>query len=397
MHVDTDLLFAATQAAGFSIAWLAVVLSLIRQGHSEAGKWLTLFFLAIALSEVSATMEMLVEQAPLMLRDTLGVASLTVTFLIAPFFLFHLRSLTRPNWASANRTSVLAHLALPGLAALVGLGFLLIPGNLRQQMFQLAGFDALPLFVRGIAFSLMGLEFLIYIQWLVTVALVLREQMRHLNQLKQHFASTEGLERRWVTALALILGSFALICLTDFLLGVLGSHDPISRELDSTLVVFVLIVLASWSLRPSVGLEKASEILVSSQAPRPSKYERSALAPEHAGRIARKLRMAMQKDSIYRDPNLTLASLSKHIGVSTNYVSQTLNEHIGKSFFEFVSDWRVEEAMPLVQRNEQTVLAIAYEVGFNSRSAFYKAFKRQTGLTPSDYKAKTASASSLPA
>lgn len=388
MHVEADLLFAATQAAGFSIACLAALLSLVRQGHSEAGKWLTLFFTVIALSELSAVAEMLVEQMPQMLRDTLGILSFTVTFLIAPFFLFHLRSLTRTNWASANRAAVLAHLALPGLAVLFGFGFLLLLNILQNETASSAGLGAWPLAARGIAISLMVLEFLVYIQWLVTVGLVLLEQTRHLTRLKQHFASTEGLERRWVTAFALILGSFSLLCLIDFIFGVLGPFDPISRELDSTLVIFVLIFLAAWSLRSSVRLENASEVLASSRDARASKYEKSALAPEHAHRITRKLSAAMQQEQLYRDPNLTLTTLSRHIGVSTNYVSQTLNEHIGKSFFQFVSDWRVEEAIPMVERNDQTILNIAYEVGFNSRSAFYSAFKRKTGLTPSAYKAQ---------
>lgn len=94
------------------------------------------------------------------------------------------------------------------------------------------------------------------------------------------------------------------------------------------------------------------------------------------------------KDRIYRDPNLTLTSLSKHIGVSTNYVSQTLNEKTEKPFLEFVRGYRIGEAIPMVLQADQTILAIAYEVGFNSRSAFYMAFKRKTGLTPSVYKAQ---------
>ena len=59
---------------------------------------------------------------------------------------------------------------------------------------------------------------------------------------------------------------------------------------------------------------------------------------------------------------------------------------MGQSFFDYVNGWRIEEAKPLIRNGEQTVLAIAYEVGFNSRSSFYAAFKKQTGVTPSAYK-----------
>ena len=98
----------------------------------------------------------------------------------------------------------------------------------------------------------------------------------------------------------------------------------------------------------------------------------------------------MHSDRLYRDPNLTLSALSKHVGVSSNYVSQTLNERVGQSFFEFVNGWRVDEAIPLLRGGDDTVLAIAFEVGFNSRSSFYTAFKKKTGLTPSAYKMQQA-------
>lgn len=388
MAVDLDLFFAATQAAGFCIACLAALLSLTRTARSHARHWLTLFFVAFALSTVSTIAEILIIQMPQMLRDVLRITGFVASFLIGPFLLFHLRSMTDTDQTTTHRTMVYCHLVLPGLAVLVGTCFLLLPDVSRALLFQSPTVKAMPLSVRAVATGLTLLEFLIYVQWLVNVALVFREQTQHLNRLKRHFASTEGLERRWITALAVILGSYSFMRLIDFILGFFGWVGPISRELDSTIVLFAVIFLACWGLRPSDKLEEASDIITRSIKEPPSKYVKSALASDQTDRIARKLSAVMLKDRIYRDPNLTLTSLSKHIGVSTNYVSQTLNEKMEKSFFEFVSDYRIAEAIPMVVQADQTVLAIAYEVGFNSRSAFYTAFKRKTGLTPSAYKAQ---------
>jgi len=118
------------------------------------------------------------------------------------------------------------------------------------------------------------------------------------------------------------------------------------------------------------------------------KYEKSALSAEASARITRKLRVAMETDHLHRDPNLSLWVLARHIGASPNYISQTLNEVIGESFFDFVNRYRIEEAKTLLSSSNDTVLAITYDVGFNARSSFYNAFKRVTGETPSHYRKK---------
>jgi len=73
------------------------------------------------------------------------------------------------------------------------------------------------------------------------------------------------------------------------------------------------------------------------------------------------------------------------LGVSANYVSQTLNQTMQTSFFEYVNNARVEAAKEKLLNNDGTVLEIAMAVGFNARSSFYKAFKASTGMTPGEY------------
>ena len=75
------------------------------------------------------------------------------------------------------------------------------------------------------------------------------------------------------------------------------------------------------------------------------------------------------------------------MGALPNQVSQTLNQEIGASFFDYVARWRIAASKPLITAGDASVLTVALDVGFNSRSAFYKAFKRETGLTPKGYRA----------
>lgn len=116
------------------------------------------------------------------------------------------------------------------------------------------------------------------------------------------------------------------------------------------------------------------------------KYQKSALDDERRARIASKIEKAMTKEKLYRNPMLTLRNLSDHVGASENYISQVLNEHFERKFYDFVNSWRVKEACELLDANTMTVLMIGEEVGFNSRSTFNAAFKKETGLSPSEYR-----------
>jgi AraC-like DNA-binding protein len=65
-----------------------------------------------------------------------------------------------------------------------------------------------------------------------------------------------------------------------------------------------------------------------------------------------------------------------------------LNTQLGRSFFDYVNSWRIKESVTRLTTTKETTLAVALDVGFNSRSSFYKAFKRETGKTPRDIRDK---------
>ncbi|WP_165395275.1 helix-turn-helix domain-containing protein [Flagellimonas allohymeniacidonis] len=91
----------------------------------------------------------------------------------------------------------------------------------------------------------------------------------------------------------------------------------------------------------------------------------------------------------YLDPNLSLQISSEHLNISPGYLSQIINQLGGINFSEFVNVYRVNASKKMLINPEfgnYTILAIGLEAGFNSKSAFYNAFKKQTGETPSEYR-----------
>jgi len=91
----------------------------------------------------------------------------------------------------------------------------------------------------------------------------------------------------------------------------------------------------------------------------------------------------------YLNPDLTLPQLATEIGISTHLLSQVINEHFKLNFFDFINQYRVEafkEKIVNSKYGNYSILGIALECGFNSKSAFNRIFKKYTGLTPSQYK-----------
>lgn len=119
------------------------------------------------------------------------------------------------------------------------------------------------------------------------------------------------------------------------------------------------------------------------------KYGKSTLTPERSARYLARLLHVMETEKPYTDGELTLQKLAERLSIPAPHLSQTVNERLNQSFSDFVNTYRVEEVKrrlldPAV--SHYSILAIAEEVGFNSKSSFNAVFKRHTNMTPSEFR-----------
>lgn len=122
---------------------------------------------------------------------------------------------------------------------------------------------------------------------------------------------------------------------------------------------------------------------------RGNKKKRPGLNPVYAEECVKKLVYLMEMEKIYRDETLSLQSLAEKLGINHHQLSQLLNERLNKNFFDFVNGYRIEEAMRMLRDREHRdmkIMTIAFEVGFNTRAAFYNVFRKYTGQTPTEYR-----------
>lgn len=116
-------------------------------------------------------------------------------------------------------------------------------------------------------------------------------------------------------------------------------------------------------------------------------YSRSLLKDLDVDRLMLELENLMTVKNIYRDDDINLADTAISLGITHHQLSQLLNERLNMNFNTYINSYRIEEAKKLLIANpDRTVLTIAYEVGFNSKSSFYESFTKITGITPVEYR-----------
>ena len=118
-----------------------------------------------------------------------------------------------------------------------------------------------------------------------------------------------------------------------------------------------------------------------------SKYVKSGLKNAEAEKYYGSLLDLIEKEELFQNGKLLLKDVADRLGISNNYLSQIINQKTGKNFFRFINEYRVEKAKQLLadKAGKYTILSIAYDCGFNSKSSFNTIFKEYTGKTPSEF------------
>lgn len=118
------------------------------------------------------------------------------------------------------------------------------------------------------------------------------------------------------------------------------------------------------------------------------KYEKSGLSEQTANEIHKLLKLKMGEEELFTDSELTLVELSQRLNVHPNNLSQVINTFEEKNFYDYINILRIEKFKTLIRDTENrkfTILSLAYDCGFNSKTSFNRYFKKVTKLTPSEY------------
>ena len=186
---------------------------------------------------------------------------------------------------------------------------------------------------------------------------------REMNEMQQH--------RQHLIMTLVVIGAFALIVAT-FLI-ILFRQNAKLRHSNRQLYL------------KNVAMLRAEEASKSEQ----NKYAGSNLMDDDKKQLLQRIDHVMDTSEEIYSPDFSVERLAQLIDSKYKYVSQVINEYYDQNFNNFINQYRIKEACKRIDNHGQyanmTIEAIANSVGFRSRSSFFTAFKRITGLTPSEY------------
>ena len=214
--------------------------------------------------------------------------------------------------------------------------------------------------------------------------------------LKTYCSSIEGFRLTWFRQLSLALGvGYGLFILVYVIRGL----HPAGSVMAFSLTGFVYLVgyrqLRQPALFDTVQVAESAELTPtdteSSQERTVPKYRKSSLSADTSQTCARQLTELMTGQERYRDGRLTLRQVADELGISSHALSQVLNQTLSLTFYDYINGYRVEavkRALVNPKNRHLTILALALDAGFDSKAAFNNAFKKHTGLTPSQYRSQ---------
>lgn len=227
---------------------------------------------------------------------------------------------------------------------------------------------------------------------LIVLRLIFRRLAEHRNRVRNMVSNTKGVDLRWIEGFGLFIGASVLIVVADNALSLTVDQpllDNASGALLETLIIsgLALFGLLQTSAIPQVAseLRKAAGVPPTLQG-HTARYTKSPLALTDCEAIVTRLDAAMTKYELWRDPFLDLKTLSERIATRPYYVTQALNTVQGRNFYDYVNGWRIRAAALALTESDDSVLSISEAVGFNAKSTFNSAFRKEMSVTPTLYR-----------
>jgi AraC-like DNA-binding protein len=110
--------------------------------------------------------------------------------------------------------------------------------------------------------------------------------------------------------------------------------------------------------------------------------------PEDYSEWKDRIEQLLKEELLYQDPDLSLFDLAKKLTTNVSLLSKVINRGFNSNFNDLINGYRIKQYVELLNKGEhkkQTLLSLAFECGFNSKTTFNRAFRKQTGLSPQQY------------
>lgn len=213
---------------------------------------------------------------------------------------------------------------------------------------------------------------------------------RHRNRIENEFSNIEKINLNWlrywiIISMTSFWVSFIIIWVAQYeWVNYLTSFQTVATQLTLNIVI-----VGFYGLRQTTIFTNINSELISTAEEEEVPRQISRDEDEQATITLKKIKGFMLKEKPYLNSQLNIESLSAELHMTRHELSRVINEQLGVNFFNFVNHYRIEEVKRRIADEKYqhlTLLGIAFETGFNSKSSFNHIFKKMEGMTPSEFK-----------
>ena len=345
---------------GFSQGLFAAILMLTKRNRSDSDKILVAWLFLLAIEFLTCAIDYKIYGNPLLSSSFL---------LFNPAFYLYVNSLVKPDFR-------LKWIQLLHLTPFI---FFEIIAYVIREPYTLRTFfnpDS-SLWYRYLFGTASGLSWLSYNSYSALTVI------RHRKSLKNELSNIEKQQKLgWLFFIVIFYNAYCVFAVITSIMAIfLSLNFPLPHLYNYSALLLLIYILGFYGLQQGI-------IFKADSYNNQEKYSKSPLSPTRKALIKKQLINYFRDKQPYLNAELNMSTLAASLNVRKHHLTEVLNTEIGKNFFRFVNEYRVEAVKQQLanSKNIYSIEAIGYECGFSSKSSFFTVFKEITGKTPSQYK-----------
>jgi len=224
---------------------------------------------------------------------------------------------------------------------------------------------------------------LIPIHGSIYITFTILEVVKFNKKIKDSFSKIEHIDLSWL--LYLVVGVFViwLVVIFSYIFNFIYGDTLLAN-----VMIYIVLSIFLYSLAIKSYRQPEIERITDLQNINERSYKKSGLDENIAIEYLMLIQNFMKNEKPYLNSELNLTQLANSLNISIHNLSEVINTKLNQNFYEFINKYRVEEVKKLIIEDLEkkfSILAHGYEAGFSSKSAFYSAFKKYTGMTPAQF------------
>lgn len=370
-EIKFDLISILVTVGIFHGIFLSIVFFFNKKGNTFSNKMIGLLMFAVSLSINYGMLikSNLYQYAPHLLR-----VGIPVQLLFGPLIYLYIKKIIRhSDQKDEKKINLILHFIPFIIVIIFMLPYFLSSG--AEKIHYVLNPSQLPKRWLNLVINI-----IIQIQIWSYLVLVWRKISKLEKELKELYSDTSKINLHWIKDIIIqLIIVFAVIAVILFIRILTPQLNTIFTKSFDNQVIPLLVSIIIYRIGYKALTQP--EILI----PEIILIEK---AVEPVG-LDKKILTYMEENKPYLDPDISLPQLAEELNMTRNQLSAQINKGTGKNFFDFINEYRIEEVKKDLlnpEKDQFTILALAMDVGYNSKATFNKAFKSIVGMTPREFK-----------